>query len=269
MKPKEKKEKKVERTIDIKKLRNRKKYENIDDIFGGIDIRKDNLKSAEKEIKYQEIEYKPKVKKENRAPIEVKSHSKERNLNEPIESSSKSRASDKIFKISKQKNLLNEKITSKLPPQNPNARKLTNTIKKPISPIKKGIAVQPKSSQPKLNAIKKDNKIRKVKDESSEEEDKSTTNSEEYSDDYPEDDSGSDVEDKEEYYKKNYRDFIRKAFGYDRNDPKYLIRDRMRLEDVDFDEREKEERRSYLLGLKEDREERLKEEMRKKKRKKK
>lgn len=234
-------------------------------MFGGIDIRKDNLKSADKDIKYQEIDFKPKVKKEVKAPIEVKSH-RDNNTNETVGASTKSR-SDKVFKIPKEKNLIKEKIAP--PPRN--VSKLTHTVKKPISPIKKAVPVPSKplpikKSQTKKVVVNK-NKIRKVEEQSSEDEDDRSSDSEEYSNDYPEDDSGSDVEDKIEYYKTNYREFIRKTFGYDRNDPKYLIRDRMRLEDVGFDEVEKEERKSYLLGLKEDREERLKEEMRKKKKK--
>lgn len=101
---------------------------------------------------------------------------------------------------------------------------------------------------------------------------------EEYSSDSDESDIGSDidsddsldVEDREKYYSKNYSSLIQKVFGYDRNSEKYRMRDRQRMEpDMrSFEDREREENKSYRLGLKEDREEQLKEEMRKKKRKK-
>lgn len=275
-------EKKEKSIIDLKKIRNRKKYEYIDDLFGGIDIRKDNLQSPVNEIKYENPSTKPKPK-EFRSK-EVKVHDRNDQFNED-----RSRTNDKSIKIGRvvedkqppKSQNRQSSVVKKLPSnvkKSPNNVKMPpNNVKRPSSNIKisapapKKVPLKQFSSlkSKNVNLIRKGNKILKVKEYESESESDSESEdsrSEEYSE---ENDSGSDVEDKMDYYKNNYSDIIKKTFGYDRSDPKYLIRDRMRLEaDVNnFEEISREERKSTKIGQMEDKQERLKAEMRKKKRK--
>lgn len=246
----------------IKKQRNKEKYEGIDDIFGGMDIRKDSLKSPSKDVKINISEYNfGKAKKEKKS-TDVRIE-RTPSSNEPKK--------QPIFSIGSKKAPAPKKTPSLSSPMKKPVAMPSNIVKRKPMKTTRIEKVHAVSERPRLKEMKKivdtsqrskDVKKPSVKAkaeiiESSESDDM---------EDYDSDDS-LDVEDRMDYYNKNYSSFIKKAFGYDRHSDKYKQRDRQRM-DMDlrsFEDRQREENRSYKLALKEDREERLRQEKRKKK----